>query len=200
MIEYIILAVILIISVLIINSWVKAYNQFHRWKESINRKFADINILMQQRLVMIDTLAQVVNKYGTHEHDSFKEVTEARSRWTKDTPSGNLNDKVQQAQDIENNFLKIQAIFEKYPELKANSMYQSLMGNESVSNIETRFRNAAEEYNVSVEKYNYVVRKFPTSFIASAHNFKTLDYFVFEKVTYETRNFFKVKDTDATVA
>jgi len=165
--------VVALIVVYLVGGWVSTYNKFIYWITRAKRKFADIDIIMQQRVDMIHALAQVVKKYDIHEYKALKDVIEARSRWTKDTP---LNEKVQNTQELENNFLKIQAVFERYPKLKAEILHNKLMGHGSVSRVESRLREARLGYNRVAQHYNERVLRFPRNIVAMIHGFKQLDY------------------------
>ena len=54
------------------------YNKFIYWRTRAERKFADIDVIMQQRIDMLIALAQVVKKYDIHEYKTFKDVIEAK--------------------------------------------------------------------------------------------------------------------------
>jgi LemA protein len=117
----------------------------------------------------------------------LKDVIEARSRWTKDT---GLNEKVKLASEIENNYLKLQAVFEKYPEIKADKMHMSLM--ERDSRVEKGLRNTRLEYNRVAQQYNERTRIFPRNIVARIHNFTALDYLSFEgQEKYEPKEIFE---------
>jgi len=161
---------------LLTKGWVIVYNKFIYWRTRAERKFADIDVIMQQRIDMLIALAQVVKKYDIHEYKTFKDVIEARSRWSKDAP---LNEKVKAAQDIENNFFKIQAVFEKYPKLKADSLHKSILGHGNVSRTESKLREFRLGYNRVVQKYNERVQRFPRNIVAKIHGFRLLDYLNF---------------------
>ena len=130
---------------------------------------------MQERLDNIHALAQIAKKYDIHEYKALKDVIEARSKWTRDT---DLNEKVKLASEVENNYFKLQAIFERYPNLKADQMHISLM--ERDSRIERKLRQIRLEYNRVVQQYNERTRRFPRKIIARVHNFKELDYLTFK--------------------
>lgn len=172
----VILGVVLIALYSLIKGWVVIFNKFQYWINRAKRKFADIEIIMQQRIDMIYALAQVIKKYDIHEYKTFKDVTEARSRWTKDT---DLNEKVKLAQEIENNFIKIQAVFEKYPKLRASELHKRLMGHGNLSRIEFKLRNARLSYNHVVQQYNERINVFPRNIVAWAHGFKEFNYLNF---------------------
>src|SRR3989338_5706975 len=104
--------------------YISIYNKFIYWKNKVEGKFANIDIIMQQRIDMLHALAQVAKKYSIHEYKTIKDTIEARSRWTKDS---DFNKRVKAAEEIENNFIKIQAVFERNTNVKADNLYQQLM-------------------------------------------------------------------------
>jgi len=170
-----------------VKAWIGVYNKFQYWITRAQRKFADVDVVMQERLDNIHALAQVAKKYDIHEYKALRDVIEARSRWTKDT---DLNEKVKLTSEVENNYLKLKAVFERYPNLKADQMHISLM--ERDSEIERRLRKTRLEYNRVAQKYNERTRRFPRNIIARVHNFKELDYLTFEgQEAYEAKEIFE---------
>jgi LemA protein len=169
-----------------VRGWISIYNKFQYWITRAQRKFADVDVVMQERLDNIHALAQIAKKYDIHEYKALKDVIEARSRWTKDAE---LNEKVKLASEVENNYLKLQAVFEKYPNIKADKMHISVM--ERDSGIERRLRQTRLEYNRVAQRYNERTRRFPRNMIARVHNFKELDYLTFEgQPVFEPREIF----------
>ncbi|MDD5486141.1 MAG: LemA family protein [Dehalococcoidales bacterium] len=178
--------IFLILVILVGKNWIQVYNKFQYWLTRAQRKFADVDIIMQERLDNIHALAQIVKKYDIHEYKALKDTIEARSRWTKDA---GLNEKVKMARQIENNYLKLQAIFEKYPDLKANKLHLSLLKRDT--DIERRLRKTRLSYNQVAQKYNERTRRFPRSIVARVHHFTILEYLVFEgQPTFEPREIF----------
>lgn len=179
--------VIIIVLGVSVKGWISIYNKFQYWITRAQRKFADVDVVMQERLDNIHALAQIAKKYDIHEYKALKDVIEARSRWTKDAE---LNEKVKLASEVENNYLKLQAVFEKYPNLKADKMHVSLM--ERDSRVERRLRKTRLEYNRVAQRYNERTRQFPRNIVARVHNFKELDYLNFEgQEAYEPKEIFE---------
>ncbi len=179
--------VLLVILFLLIRGWITIYNKFQYWINRAERKFADIDVVMQQRIDNIHALAQIAKKYDIHEYKALKDVTEARSRWTKDT---SLNEKVKAVGDVENSYLKLQAVFEKYPELKADALHIALMKRDS--QVEARLRKTRLEYNRVAQEYNQRIKTFPRSIVARLHNFTKLNYVSFEgQETFNAREIFE---------
>ena len=178
--------IFLILVILLGKNWIQVYNKFQYWLTMAQRKFADVDIIMQERLDNIHALAQIVKKYDIHEYKALKDTIEARSRWTKDA---GLNEKVKMARQIENNYLKLQAIFEKYPDLKANKLHLSLLKRDT--DIERRLRKTRLSYNQVAQKYNERTRRFPRSIVARVHHFNILEYLTFEgQPAFESREIF----------
>jgi len=175
-VKWVIVAVALILLIFLIRGWIVIYNKFQYWWNRANRKFADIDVIMQERVDKIIALAQVIKKYDIHEYKTLKDVTEARSRWTKDT---SINKKVDTINEMENNYIKIQAIFEKYPKLKAEALHNKIMGDSNISSTERRLREARLGYNKVAQDYNERVKIFPRNVVAIVHGFGSLEYLSF---------------------
>ena len=158
---------------LLTKGWVVIYNKFIYWKNKLDEKFAGIDVIMQRRADMLTALAQVAKKYSIHEYKTIKDTIEARSRWTKDTP---INEKIKAVEEVENNFLKIQAVFERYPKVKADKLYQQIMGSGNITRIERKLQEFRLTYNKVVRDYNERVQRFPRNIIAKVHNFKIANY------------------------
>lgn len=169
-----VIGAIVIIAVIILGrKWIEIYNKFVYWKNKLEERFAGIDVIMQRRTDMLLALAQVAKKYSIHEYKTIKDTIEARSRWTKDTP---LNEKVQDVQAVENNFIKMQAVFEKYPKVKADKLYQQIMGSGNITRIERKLQDFRLTYNKVVRSYNERVQRFPRSIVAKVHGFTKADY------------------------
>lgn len=183
---YIIIAIIVIAILYTINKWISTYNKFHYWFERAQEAFSDIEVLTQERIDEIHALAQIVKKYDIHEYKTLKDVIEARAGWSKDST---LNEKAQRASEVENTFLKLEAIIEKYPDLKADALHHRLLRRGSV--IESKIRRSRMKYNKVVRKYNTRCKRFPRSFIARIHGFEPLNYLSFEeKADYNSKEIF----------
>lgn len=158
---------------LLTKGWITIYNKFVYWKNKLDEKFAGIDVIMQRRIDMLPALAQVAKKYSIHEYKTIKDTIEARSRWSKDK---SLNDKVKATDEIENNFIKIQAVFERYPKVKADSLYQQIMGSGNITRIERKLQEFRLTYNKVVRDYNERVQRFPRNIVAKIHGFIIASY------------------------
>jgi len=168
-------AVVGIIVLFLIGRWyVVIYNKFIYWKTRAERKLADVDVIMEQLVNMNKELTNVVKKYDIHEYKTLEHTIEARSRWSRDA---SINEKVSAAQQVENNFLKIQAVFERYPKLKAAALHEHLLGRGNVSDMYYKLSHVKREYNRIAQEYNQRVRQFPRSIVAHFSGFKPINYY-----------------------
>ena len=184
---YVILVIVIVVILYIIKKWITVYNKFHYWYERAKEAFSDIEVVMQERIDKIHALAQIVKKYDIHEYKALKDVIEARTGWSKDLP---LNERVKAASEVENSLFKLQAVFEKYPDLKAEALHQKLLS--KGSRVESRLRKARIRYNNVVRKYNTRCKRFPRNIVAKVHGFEPLEYLTFEeRETYKPKEIFE---------
>ena len=172
---WIIAAVVGILVVVLTARWyVVIYNKFIYWKTRAERKLADVDVIMEQLVNMNKELSNVVKKYDIHEYKTIEHAIEARSRWSRDA---DINEKVRAAQEIENNFVKIQAVFERYPKLKASALHQHLLGRGNVSDMYYKLSHVKRGYNRIAQEYNQRVKQFPRSIVAHFSGFRPINYY-----------------------
>ena len=175
-----------------IKSWITIFNKFIYWKNKLDEKFAGIDVIMQRRNDMLPALAQIAKKYSIHEYKTIKDTIEARSRWTKDT---SINEKAKAVEDLENNFIKIQAVFERYPKVKADKLYQQIMGSGNVTRVERKLQEFRLTYNKVVRYYNERVQMFPRNIVAKFHGFKPANYISLgNKINQESQEGYRPKE------
>jgi len=177
---YILLAIIVIVIVYLIRAWIIAYNKFQYWHEKAKKSFADIEVVMQERIDRLQAIAQSVKKYDIHEYKALKDVIEARGKVGKGLDLSERVKNASQVEDkIENSLMKLNAVFEQYPQLKSELLHEDLL--KQVARVESRLRHARKKYNRVVRKYNFRTRKFPRKLVARAHGFEPLEYLKFKE-------------------
>jgi LemA protein len=170
----VIITVFVITAILcIISWWFRTFNMFIGYKNFLENQFAEIDVVMERRIKMLPALAQVAQKYHIHEYSTIKDTIEARGNWTK---GENLAEKSVSMGTAETNMLKIQAIFEKYPILKADKLYQQIMGNGDISEVEKELQLFRRRYNHITNIYNTRRQLFPGSIVADFYNFTAAPY------------------------
>ena len=121
------------IAVIILLWGITQYNGLVGIQENVNTQWSQVENQYQRRADLIPNLVNVVKGYASHERETLEGVIQARSRATATTIDANNMDEAalqrfQQSQDALSSALsRLMVVVEKYPELKANEQFQSLM-------------------------------------------------------------------------
>lgn len=160
---------------------VSKYNGLVGSQEQVNTAWAQVENNYQRRADLIPNLVNVVKGYASHERETLEGVIQARSRATSTTIDANNMDEAalarfQQSQDALSSALsRLMVVVEKYPELKANEQFQTLMA--QLEGTENRIATARRDFNEIAKTYNLEVRSFPNSLIAGITGFRPRPYF-----------------------
>lgn len=170
-----------VVAVLVLLWGVSKYNGLVGSQEQVNTAWAQVENNYQRRADLIPNLVNVVKGYASHERETLEGVIQARSRATSTTIDANNMDEAalarfQQSQDALSSALsRLMVIVEKYPELKANEQFQTLMA--QLEGTENRIATARRDFNEIAKTYNLEVRSFPNSLIAGITGFRPRPYF-----------------------
>jgi LemA protein len=120
----IVIAVILVILfAFIIHWWIKTYNTFRKYQQIIKESLSDIDVALEKRFDLLTKMFDITKGYAKHEHDTLADVVGLRSGIPAGATAKDLSDintKLDQASN------SINIIFEKYPDLKANTLFLEL--------------------------------------------------------------------------
>lgn len=170
-----------VVAVLVLLWGVSKYNGLVGSQEQVNTAWAQVENNYQRRADLIPNLVNVVKGYASHERETLEGVIQARSRATSTTIDTNNMDEAalarfQQSQDALSSALsRLMVVVEKYPELKANEQFQTLMA--QLEGTENRIATARRDFNEIAKTYNLEVRSFPNSLIAGITGFRPRPYF-----------------------
>ena len=170
-----------VVAVLVLLWGVSKYNGLVGSQEQVNTAWAQVENNYQRRADLIPNLVNVVKGYASHERETLEGVIQARSRATSTTIDANNMDEAalarfQQSQDaLSSAHSRLMVVVEKYPELKANEQFQTLMA--QLEGTENRIATARRDFNEIAKTYNLEVRSFPNSLIAGITGFRPRPYF-----------------------
>lgn len=173
----IIISIMLGVVLLNVGMFVGANNKAINLEEQIKESKSAINIQEKRREDLIYNLVDTVESYNNYEQETMTKIVEARSNAN--------NGNVEEAETL------INAIVEKYPELKSNENYKTLMTELAMTeNIIAEYRN---NYNIQVKQYNKHIKSFPNSVILRTMGYEKLDntYLEYEASEDAPRNLFK---------
>lgn len=128
--------------------------------ETIRNNQKQIDIQLDRRFKVFESLINVVKKYMDYEQSTLKEVIALRSQAEHAKVSGNNQARITAENKISDIAAHINLVFEQYPELKANQNAMQLQ--EEIVSTENKLAYAKQAFNDSIENYNASKKSFPT--------------------------------------
>ncbi len=179
---------IIVVGVLafILYGWVKGfYNKAIGFEENIGEQWSKVESAYQRRADLIPNLMKVAERYAEYEQETFVKVTEARSKATsiQIDPSNITPQQLQQFQQAQSGLTsalsRLLAVFERYPDLKANENYKEMIN--ELERTENRIKVERDRFNEAITPYNNHIRQFPGNILAGVFNFEKKDRFKSEE-------------------
>lgn len=162
------------ISVAIILTSIILYNSLIKAKNQVDNAFGSIDIMLKKRYDLIPNLIDTVKAYVSHEKEILEKLTTLRTNYL----SGKLStdNKVKTGNEIEGELGKLNFSFENYPDLKASENFITLQ--KAWNEAEEQISAARRFFNTAVTDYNNKVQQFPNSILAKALGFTSKELFV----------------------
>jgi len=161
-----ILLVILALVVIALLWGVSIYNKLVKLRTMVEEAWSGINVQLKKRHDLIPNLVETVKGYATHEKDTFERVTQARANAMQ---AGDIKSQEAAENNLNAALIRLLAVAEQYPELKANQNFLQLQDQLSV--IESDIEKSRRYYNGTVREKNIVIDSFPSNIIAGMFNF-----------------------------
>lgn len=155
----------IILVVVLIWSW-SLYNSLIKKRNQVKTDLSDVNIQLRRKADLIDKLVAMVREYATHEKNTFKEVTEARSTLSN---SKGIQDSAKAENMLTQTLRSLMMVVESYPKLEANKSFQDLRID--LKGTEDQIAIYREEYNMSVQKLNNEIQLFPNVLLSNLLKF-----------------------------
>jgi LemA protein len=153
--------IILIILIAIGGFIVLVYNKLIAQIEAIRNNQKQIDIQLDRRFKVFESLINVVKKYMDYEQTTLKDVVALRNQAQLAKANGDEKTRIAAENQISEIAGKINLVFEQYPQLKANENCIQLQ--EEIVNTENKLAYAKQSYNDSIENYNATKKSFFTS-------------------------------------
>lgn len=168
-----IVLIIVAILVVLIAIVIAIYNKLVTLNERVNEAWSDITVQLKYRADLIPNVVETVKGYAKHEKETFEMVTQARSAVMG---AKTVKQAAAAENELQGALSKIFAIAEAYPELKANTNFQTLQT--QLQDVEDKIQAARRFYNAGANELNTKIKTFPANIVNNmfAH-FKKRDYF-----------------------
>ncbi len=161
----IVIAVIVIIAIMM-------YNSFVSMKNKIDEAFSTMDVYLKKRYDLIPNLVETVKGYAKHESETLENVIKARNMAMN---SQNMEDKINGENMITSSLKSIFALAESYPDLKANENFNDLQN--KLNRMEDEIASSRKYYNAVVKEFNTKTEQFPSSIIANMFGFSPKPFF-----------------------
>lgn len=165
---YIIVGLVLIILIYVFVT----YNSLVKSNNYVKEAFSTMDVYLKKRWDLIPNLVEIVKGYANHEKETFKKITELR---TNAYESMSTDKKINVNEQITQDLIKIMAISENYPDLKASQNFIEL--SRDLTKIEDEIANSRKYYNGSVRIFNNKIQMFPSNIVANLFGFHSANMF-----------------------
>ncbi|WP_133128740.1 LemA family protein [Legionella nagasakiensis] len=162
--------VILIIAVLILFWIIGIYNKLIALIEAINNNKRQIDIQLDRRFKVFQSLIESVKKYMDYEQTTLKDVVALRNQAQAAKDAGDEKGRIAAEEGISRIASGLNVVFEQYPDLKASQNVMQLQ--EEIVNTENKLSYAKQAYNDGLERYYAKKKSFFESMIVSLFSAK----------------------------
>jgi LemA protein len=159
-----------------------SYNSLVSSEEEVKADWSQVENVYQRRADLVPNLVATVKGSAAHEQNTLAAVTQARAEATQvKLSAGDLSDPAkmrafEQAQSqLTQSLGRLLAVSENYPDLKANASFRDLQV--QLEGTENRIAVERRRYNEAVQRYNTLVRSFPSLISAKLFGFHTKEPF-----------------------
>lgn len=173
--------IIAAIVIVLVVWFVGTYNSLVSKKKRVENAWSQIDVQLKRRHDLIPNLVNAVKGYMKFEKETLEAVINARA---KAIAGGSIDDRIKAEGELSGALARLLAVFERYPELKANEQVKQLM--EELTSTENRISYARQFYNDTVMKYNTAIETFPTNIVAKMFNFTPFPFFQATEAEKET--------------
>lgn len=177
---------IFIIAIVLVSLWTLAiYNKLIHLIEATNNNKNQIDVQLDRRYKVYESLIEVVKKYMDYEKTTLKEVVALRAQAQKSSASGDEKWRISAEDAISKIGTNLNLVFEQYPDLKADK--NALQLQEEIVNTENKLTFAKQSYNDSVEQYKAKSKSLFESLLVGVFPEKLMKNFTYWGISDEQR-------------
>ncbi|CAM3279549.1 LemA family protein [Aequorivita lipolytica] len=149
--------------------------------EKAAAQWANVESSYQRRADLIPNIVSTAKGYAEFEQETLIAVTEARSKATSINidPSNITPEQLAQFQQaqagVTSALSRLLAVFERYPDLKANENFKELIN--ELERTENRINVERNRFNEEARMFNTEINQFPTKMFAGLLGFHEKAYF-----------------------
>lgn len=156
---------VLIIAILVFLWSIAVYNTLISLIEAINNDKKQIDIQLDRRFKVFESLIASVKKYMDYEQTTLKDVVALRNQAQAAKATGDEQERINAENGISKIASGLNVVLENYPDLKANQNVMQMQ--EEIVNTENKLAYAKQAYNDDIERYNAKKKSFFESMVVA---------------------------------
>ena len=172
---YVLIAIVVVIFIIVV-WYISVSNKIVRASIKVDESFSGIDVALAKRYDVLTKMVDVVKGYTKHEKEILLKVVELRNNMS-------MQEKKDANAVMDENFNKINAVVENYPDLKASENFKILQ--QSVVDVEEHLQAARRLYNSNVSLYNQMIITFPNNIVAKNKGAIEKDFFEVDDIKRE---------------
>ena len=150
------------------------YNKLVKNRQMVGEGWSGIDVQLKRRSNLIPNLLAAVKGYMSHEKDLLEDITKMRAN-ADVAQNANPEARAKAEGALSGGLIKLFAVMENYPELKANENVMDFQN--SLEEIEDQIQMSRRYYNGAVRNLNVSVESFPSNLIANQFQFTKAEFF-----------------------
>lgn len=157
------------------------YNKIIKLKVRVDEGMSDIQVQLKRRHNLIGNLVETVKGYASHEKETLEKVIQARNAAQAAAEKGAVPE-IQSAERMLSSALsglKINALSEAYPDLKANTNFLQLQ--QELTDTEDKIAASRRFYNTTVQAYNTYIQQVPGNLFRGLAKAEVAQFFELEE-------------------
>ena len=168
-----IIAVVIIVA--LVAFVVVGFNKLRTTDIGAQEALGGIDVQLTRRADLIPNLVETVKGYAAHEKGVFEEVTKARSAVSAAAKGDDVPAKAAADAELSQALVKVNAVAEAYPDLKANTNFLDLQ--KQLADTENQISFARQYYNDAVATLNKLTQTIPWMFLTGIANVHKRDFY-----------------------
>ncbi|MGI9373472.1 MAG: LemA family protein [Hyphomicrobiales bacterium] len=156
---------------------ISIYNKLVKNRQMVEEGWSGIDVQLKRRSNLIPNLVEAVKGYMKHEKGLLEEITSLRAR-AEAAEDADAATRAKAESALSAGLIKLNAVMENYPDLKANQNVLDLQN--SLEDVENEIQMSRRYYNGAVRNNNVLVESFPSNLVAKQFAFDVGEYFEIE--------------------
>jgi LemA protein len=167
--------IVVVVLVAIVAFVVVGFNKLRTTDIGAQEALGGIDVQLTRRADLIPNLVETVKGYAAHEKGVFEEVTKARAAVQAAAKGDDVPAKAAADAELGQALVKVNAVAEAYPDLKANTNFLELQ--QQLAETENQISFARQYYNDAVATLNKLTQTIPWMFLTGIAKVHKRDFY-----------------------